>query len=587
VAAPSPVDLQILSFNDYHGQVDPPTSGNASVPGLTGTYGGSEYLATTLKNLRAGKKNSLTVAAGDLIGASPIVSGLFHDEPSVESLNAMQLDVSSVGNHEFDEGVTELLRMQYGGCRTDSGCYLPTPYPGAAFPWLSANVTWKDGVKAPKPADGYGSWFQRSTGRTILPPTWVEEIDDIKVGFIGLTLEGTNLLVAQAGIKDVTFKDEVASANQAAADLAQRGVKAIVVLVHEGGVPPTGVTYDFPCTGDTGAQAISGPIVDIARNLDSKIDMVISGHTHQPYTCLIKDPAGQPRSVTSAYAFGRLVTETTLKLDRRTKDVIRSSVMSANRPVARTVAKDPALTAILTTWQALAAPIANRPVGSITGEATKDITRAFGPGPTFAPDNRAEESALADLIADAQLDRTAANGAQIAFMNSGGVRNDLTYTGSPAGEGDGNVTYGEAFLVQPFSNSLITLTLTGAQIERMLEQQFLTTRSRQVLIHGVSRGFTYSYSASAQFGDKIDPTSIKLNGVTIDPTTSYRVTVNNFLADGGDGFSVFSTEGTDRVGGGIDLDEFVAWLGANSPVTAPAVDPTTRDLVNPRITITQ
>ncbi len=608
VAAPSPVDLQILSFNDYHGQVDLPSGGNATLPGVGAPapgepvpqFGGAQYLATTLKTLRAGKKNTLTVAAGDLIGASPIVSGLFHDEPSIESLNAMRLDVSSVGNHEFDEGVTELLRMQYGGCRADSGCYLPNKFPGARFGYLAANVVYNNGVKVKAPAGSrnYGDWFKSRTGRTVLPPTWVKEIDDIKVGFIGMTLESTSELVAQAGVKDVTFKDEVVSANLAAADLAQRGVRAIVVLIHEGGLPPSGAAYNFPCTGENTGSSISGPIVDIAKGLDARIDMVISGHTHQPYTCVIPDPAGKPRWVTSAYAFGRLVTESNLQLDRRTKDVIRSSVTAVNRPVARTVAPDPQQTSILTKWQALAAPIANRAVGSMT--ATDDftrafgITRAFGPAtppandpngtPTFSTDNRAEESALGDLIADAQLDRTAANGAQIAFMNSGGIRADLSYAGSAAGEGDGNITYGEAFLVQPFSNSLVTLTLTGAQIEQALEQQFIATRSRPILINGVSRGFAYTYSASAPFGDKIDPASITLNGTVIDPAASYRVTVNNFLADGGDGFAAFRS-GTNRVGGGIDLDEFVAWLGANSPVTSLAVNPTTRDLVSPRITI--
>jgi len=385
-----------------------------------------------------------------------------------------------------------------------------------------------------------------------------------------MTLEATSELVAQAGIKDVTFTDEVTTANLAAADLAQRGVKAIVVLVHEGGVPPSGVAYDFPCTGENTGPSISGPIVAIAEHLDPRIDLVVSGHTHQPYTCVIPDPARQPRWVTSAMSYGRLVTETNLKLDRRSKDVIRSSVTAVNRPVARTVAPDPVETAIIAKWDALSAPIANRVVGSITA----DITRATNADGT--PDNRAAESSLADLIADSQLDRTAVNGAQIAFMNSGGVRADLLYAGSAAGEGGGNVTYGEAFGVQPFSNTLVTLTLTGAQIDTVLEQQFNPARSRPVLINGVSRGFTYTYKASALQGSKIDPTSIKLNGVTIDPAATYRVTVNSFLADGGDGFAELA-KGTNRVGGGVDLDEFVAWLGANSPVTGPTPNRITVD----------
>lgn len=564
VAAPTPVDLQILSFNDYHGHLKPPSGADSQLPGQGATaHGGVEYLSSTLSALRAGKKNTLTVAAGDLIGGSPFLSGLFHDEPSVESLNALKLNVSSVGNHEFDEGVSELLRMQYGGCRTDSGCYLPTPYRGARFQYLAANVAYANGVKVKAPAGSrdYGDWFRSRTGRTILPPTWVKEVGDVKVGFIGMTLEATPELVAQAGIKNVTFKDEVASANLAAADLAQRGVKAIVVLIHEGGVPPTGAAYNFPCTGENTGSSISGPIVEIARNLDARIDMVVSGHTHQPYTCMIPDPAGNPRSVTSAMAFGRLVTETNLKLDRRTKDVIRSSVVAVNRPVLRTVTPDPVQSAIIAKWDALSAPLGNRLVGSITA----DIKRATNADGT--PDNRAAESSLGDLIADAQLDRTTANGAQIAFMNSGGVRADLLYAGSPAGEGDGQVTYSEAFAVQPFGNLLVTLTLTGAQIDTVLEQQFNSARSRPILINGVSRGFTYSYSASAPQGSKIDPATIKLDGVTLSPTATYRVTVNNFLADGGDGFAELKN-GTNRVGGGVDLDEFVAWLGTH-PATAP------------------
>jgi 5'-nucleotidase len=560
VADPATTDLQILSFNDYHGNLEPPTGSNGRLPGQPSTtfFGGVEYLSSTLTQLRAGHRNTLTVAAGDLIGASPIVSGLFHDEPGIESLNALKLDVSSVGNHEFDEGVTELLRMQYGGCRADTGCYQPTGFPGARFPYLAANVVYKDGVTVPrvKGADDYGSWFRQSTGRTVLPPTWVKEVGDVKVGFIGMTLKGTPELVAQAGIRDVDFRDEVATANLAAADLSRRGVKAIVVLIHEGGLPPSGAAFDYPCNSAGGTASISGPIVAIAQNLSPAIDLVVSGHTHQPYTCMIPDPAGNPRSVTSASSYGRLVTETNLLVDRRTKDVVRSSVTAVNHPVVRTIAADPVESSIVTRWQTLAAPIASRPVGTITADITRSTTRDG-------------ESSLADLIADAQLDRTVGNGAQIALMNPGGVRDNLTYAGSATGGADGQVTYGEAFSVQPFANTLVTMTLTGAQLHAVLEQQ-LATRSGvdSMLALGISKGLTFTWSASAAKGSKIDPASITLNGVAVDPAASYRVTVNSFLADGGDSFTTF-VQGTSRIGGGVDLDEFVAWLGANSPVTGP------------------
>ncbi|MGD9959459.1 bifunctional metallophosphatase/5'-nucleotidase [Nocardioides sp.] len=563
---PRPVALQILSFNDYHGHLEPPTGSDGTITGAAGpvTAGGVAYLTSHLRTLRENHKNSLTVAAGDLIGGSPFLSGLFKDEPSVETLNALGLDVSSVGNHEFDEGVPELLRMQYGGCHPVEGCFDADGYSGADFPWLAANVAYKDGVRAPrirKASPAYGSWFRKSTGRTVLPPTWVTKVGGIKVGFIGMTLEGTPELVAQAGIRDVDFFDEVESANLAARDLRKRqGVRAIVVLLHEGGLPPTGSSFDYDCnTGDT--PALSGPIVTIAQGLSSSIDLVVTGHTHQPYVCNIPDPSGADRYVTSASSFGRVVTETNLLLDRRTKDVIRSSVVSANHAITRDVTPAQDQVDIIEKWKAISAPLANRVIGSITANITRSITRD-------------SESSLADLIADAQLDATDGAGdgnAVMAFMNPGGVRADLTYATSTAGEGDGNVTYGEAFTVQPFGNLLVSMSLTGAQIETMLEQQWVTQADGSVrFLHlGVSAGVAYSWSASAPVGNKVDPASITLNGTPVDPAATYRVTVNSFLADGGDGFTVLR-DGTDRVGGGVDLDAFNAYLTANSPVAPPS-----------------
>ncbi|MFN0284421.1 MAG: bifunctional metallophosphatase/5'-nucleotidase [Kineosporiaceae bacterium] len=567
-ARPRPVDLQILSFNDYHGHLEPPAGADGRLPGRPSTegYGGVEYLSSTLSALRTGHRNTLTVAAGDLIGASPVVSGLFHDEPSVESLNTLGLDVSSVGNHEFDEGATELLRMQYGGCHPVEGCFDEDGFSGARFPWLAANVTYKPGVRAPRPVKSYGWWFERRTGRTVLPPTWVTKVEGIKVGFIGMTLEGTPELVAQAGIKDLDFRDEVVSAGLAARDLRKQGVNAIVVLVHEGGLPPSGAAFDFPCNSAGGAAAISGPIVQIAKDLDPSIDLVVSGHTHQPYTCVIPDPAGNARAVTSAMSFGRLVTETSLQLDRRTKDVVRSSVTSANRPVARTTA-DPAQTAVVSKWKALAAPLANRRVGSWSSPTGTDITRSL---------TRDTESALGDLIADAQLDRTRVNGAQIALMNPGGVRADLIWASSPAGEGDGVVTYGEAFAVQPFANTLVTMTLTGAQLKTVLEQQWAVRSGTETFLHlGISNGLTYSYAPTAPLGSRIVAGTLKLGGVLVDPATAYRVTVNSFLADGGDSF-VELRNGTNRVGGGVDLDELINYLGANEGLVPPVPNRATK-----------
>ena len=575
VKPPPTVDLQILSFNDYHGHLAPPTGNDGLLttvaanpgttpptPATTVTAGGVEYLTTHLKALRAGHPNSLTVAAGDLVGGSPFLSGLFKDEPSIETLDTLGLDVSSVGNHEFDEGVPELLRIQYGGCSPVDGCYDADGYGGAAFDYLAANVTYRPGVTVTKPAGArkYGSWWRgSSTGRTVLPPTAIRTVGGIRVGFIGMTLESTPTLVAQAGIRDVDFGDEVTTANAAARDLRAKGVKAIVVLLHEGGLPPAGAKFDYACNAG-GDAALSGPIVDIAKNLAPSIDLVVTGHTHQPYTCNIPDPNGRPRWVTSAASYGRVVTETELTLDRRTQDVVRSSVTSVNHAVTRDVAADPDQTATIAKWNALAAPVANRLVGSIATDITRSVTRDA-------------ESSLNDLIADAQLAATdgAGDGAAVmAFMNPGGVRADLTFGPSPAGEAPGAVTYGEAFTVQPFGNLLVSMTLTGAQIDTLLEQQWSTNPSRAAFLHlGISNGVTFEWSRSAPVGQKVDPASIRLNGVTIDPAGSYRVTVNSFLADGGDGFTVL-TQGTGRVGGGGDLDAFIAYLAANPGIAPPA-----------------
>jgi 5'-nucleotidase len=332
------------------------------------------------------------------------------------------------------------------------------------------------------------------------------------------------------------------------------------VLLHEGGLPPAGATFDYACNTGS-AAALSGPIVDIAKNLSPTIDLVVTGHTHQPYTCNIPDPAGHSRWVTSAASFGRVITETELKLDPRTRDVIRSSVTSVNHAVTRTVTPAADQTAAIAKWKGLSDPIANRVIGRITADITRSVSRDG-------------ESSLGDLVADAQLAATSAagaGGAQVAFMNPGGVRTDLLYRGSTAGEGDGNVTYGESFTVQPFGNLLVSLTLTGAQIDTLLEQQWVTQTDGSVrFLHlGVSNGFTYTRSLSAPVGSKVDAASIKLGAVPIDPAASYRVTVNSFLADGGDGFTVLK-EGTDRLGGGIDLDALNTYLAANSPVTGPA-----------------
>jgi 5'-nucleotidase len=518
----SVVEVQVLALNDFHGNLLPPAGSSGRVGSVDA--GGAEYLATHVRNLEQTNKNSIVVSAGDLIGASPLLSALFHDEPTIEAMNAIGLDINAVGNHEFDEGTTELLRMQNGGCHPVDGCLDGDGFAGADFEFLAANVV------------------NESTGKTLFPAYTIRNFNGAKVAFIGMTLEGTPSIVSPAGVAGFDFLDEADTVNALIPEL-RKSVAAVVVVVHEGGV-------QSPGPGDiNGCVGISGPIVDIVNRLDDRVDLVISGHTHQPYNCVIDD-----KPVTSAFSFGRLVTDIDMRVDRAKKEVTQISVN--NRIVTRDVPKAADITALIDRYNVIAAPIANRVIGSIT----TDITRAA---------NAAGESSLGDVIADAQLDATDDPGfgdAVVAFMNPGGIRADFTFAPSPAGEAPGDVTYGEMFTVQPFGNSLVTMTLTGVQIDTLLEQQFngcgIQNANR---ILQVSEGFTYSWSSSAPACSKVDPDSIQIDGVTVDPAASYRVTVNSFLADGGDNFAVL-VQGTDRLGGEVDTDALEKYFQANSPV---------------------
>jgi 5'-nucleotidase len=526
------VDVQILAVNDFHGNLLPPSGSSgrviivdnpAPIPDVTVDAGGVEYLSTHVSALRATNPNTVFVSAGDMIGATPLLSALFHDEPTIEAFNHMGLDFNAVGNHEFDEGSTELLRMQNGGCHPVDGCLDGTGFDGADFQYLAANVVWED------------------TGKTLFPAYGIRNFAGVKVAFIGMTLEGTPNIVTPSGVAGLDFKDEADTVNALIRTLKKRGIETIVVLIHEGGFP-TGLYNECP--------GISGPIVDIVQRTDDEVDLFVTGHTHQGYNCVID---GRP--VSSALSFGRLVTDIDMTLNRNTKEPVSISVN--NVIITRTVEKDSFLTALIDAYNAVAAPLANRVIGSITA----DITRTA---------NAAGESALGDVIADGQLDATNDPGfgdAVVAFMNPGGIRADLIYSQISGGELPGEVTYGEMFTVQPFGNSLVTMTLTGAQIETLLEQQFAgcVTATTPNRILQVSEGFAYTWDLDAPACNKVDPSTIMINGVTVDPAANYRVTVNSFLADGGDSFPILVL-GTDRLGGAVDTDAFEAYFAANSPV---------------------
>ncbi|PGH49189.1 bifunctional UDP-sugar hydrolase/5'-nucleotidase [Streptomyces sp. Ru87] len=544
------VDVQLLSFNDFHGNLEPPSgsSGRVTHEHADGTTeeidaGGVEYLATSLREARKGNPWSVTAAAGDMVGASPLLSGLFHDEPTIEAMNKLGLDVSGVGNHEFDEGRTELQRLQEGGCHPEDGCAEEgRVFEGADFPYLAANVT------------------DEKTGEPILAPYTIWERKGVRIGFIGVTLEGTANIVSAEGIKGLEFHDEAETVNKYAEELERKGVKSVVALIHEGGEPAS-KAYNYDCDSPGPGDGVSGPIAEIARNITPRVDALVTGHTHQAYACTIPDPAGNPRTVTSASSFGRLYTDTTLTYDRRTKDIVRTGVESANHIVRRDQPKAADMTSLVERWNELAAPIANRPIGHITADIP-----GRGAG-TY-------ESPLGDVISDAQLAAMAPEdkgGAEIALMNPGGIRADLTHAAS-GGEGDGVVTYGEAFTVQPFTNMMTAVDLTGEQLITALQQQVSGSNEASPKILQVSEGLTYTLDLTKSGADRIVTDSVRLNGEPIDPQRSYRVAMNEFLSGGGDGFAVFK-EGGDKLVGGSDLEAFEAYLAEHATEDAPLAPP--------------
>ena len=559
--------VQLLSFNDFHGNLETPSgSSGRNVVGhaidpetgkpvdVTRDAGGVAYLATHLEQARRGHRNTLTVAAGDIIGASPLLSAAFHDEPTIESMNKLGLDVTAVGNHEFDEGYKELQRMAAGGCIADgpdgannqNSCPDHT-FKGADFDYLAANVKYA------------------GTNQTILPSYAIKNVHGARIGFIGMTLQDTPSIVTASGVAGLEFTDEVKTANALVPVLRRQGVNAIVVLIHQGGLPvkqqwtdpDSGTThavnpdYDYTC-GKGGSLAPTSPILPIAAGLDPAIDLVVSGHTHQPYVCDVPDPDHQPRLVTSASSFGRLFTETDLLYDRRTRDIVRGSVKGSNVQVTRDVAPDAAQTSLVDLYKKLVTPIASKVIGHITTDVTG------------AP-SAAGESALGDLIADAQLaDDSVVTGGQkpvIAFMNPGGIRTDLTAENSKYGEPKGDVTYEEAFNVQPFNNYLVSMTLTGQQVYDLLAQQVTGANAASRKVLQVSKGFSYELGPSGAVDG-----SVELDGTPIDKAKSYRIVTNNFLADGGDGFPAFRG-GQSKYVGGLDIDAFSDYLTTHSPYT--------------------
>jgi 5'-nucleotidase len=463
------VELRIVAFNDFHGHIER-----------------AALMAGAIRDLRANASHTIVVAAGDLVGASPIESSLLRDEPAVDLLGRLGLEVSAAGNHEFDHGVQELVRLQKR----------------AGYDWLAANVV------------------ERASGRTLLPPYAIREFGGVAVAFIGVALRSTPQIVSPAGVRGYEFRDEAASVNALVPELRARGVEAIVVLIHEGGrssTPP----------GADGCANFEGPIIGIVKRLDRAVDLVVSGHTHEAYTCEVDG-----RTVTSALSYGRVLTAIDVTLDRATRDVKTARAKNYVLESAGFVA-DPHIAAEVTRVKAISAPRAERVVGHMRGELTQSP-------------NESGESNLGDVVAHAHLEAMRPAGAQAAFTNPGGLRAPIAGRG-PRGE----VTFGQLYAAQPFGNNLVAITLTGAQVLRVLESQWRSAAQRVRILQVA--GITYSWDGSKPPGQRVIRGSVRVAGAPIEPGASYRIVVNSYLADGGDGFSVFR-EGADRQGGPLDVE---------------------------------
>ena len=517
------VPLQILAINDFHGNI-------ATSSSLFGGVGRSDFLAANILKAEAGARNSIFVSAGDLIGASPLISALFHDEPTIEAMNIMGLDLNAVGNHEFDEGPAELLRMANGGTLPTDGDLDGTLFKGADFEFLAANVL-------------------DESGRTLFAPFSVRDFGGVPVAFIGMTLRGTRFTATPSGVAGLTFNDEVETVNQLIPQLTRRGIQSFVVLLHEGGRSPGGQS---DCEG-----GLSGPIADITRDLDDAVDLVIAGHTNDEFVCEIDG-----KWVTMADNQGCLFTDIDVTLNTFSFDM--SIVAINNVPNLRVGRPVVEVTRLINKYQVLESELSK----SVIGRTTSSISRTG---------NDAGESALGDVIADAQLAATASRangGADVAFMNPAGIDADILFKRS-GGERHGEFTFGEAFDTQPVGNGLVTMTLTGIQIDALLDQQFDNPGRGDNRILQVSAGFAYTWSASAPAGQRVGQSTITIDGVPVVANEHYRVTVNSFIAGGGDNFAVLRS-GTDRLSGVVDLDALVTYFNANSPIAPGAQDRITR-----------
>ncbi len=548
----APLTVRIIGINDFHGNLEPPRQGiehvTAAGERVRVPVGGAAFLATAIDALRAGNPHHLTVSAGDLIGGTPIISSLFLDEPTIGVMNRIALDFNAVGNHEFDRGRGELQRMQHGGCgkfTSREPCAVERPFAGAKFRFLAANVV-------------------TETGETQFAASAIRRFGSgkraVDVGVIGLTLKDTPNLASPSGLVGLTFKDEAETINREVERLKRKGAEAVVVLIHQGLY--TKVNYN-----DKSCGGVSGDLLKVLERLDPRVDLVVSGHTHWAYVCdyAAIDPARR-FVVTSAGLWGEFVTAIDLGIDPASGKVVTRAannhpvqsesytgsfgVVPLTEQVPRYAPRSD-IAAYVATYAAAVKSAATRVVGRISG------------GPAFKPALAIHETALGNLIADIQLAATRApdrGGAEIALMNNTGIRADLV----PGP--DGTVTFGQIYAVQPFANTLVTKSFTGRQLKALLEQQFDGQSFDQAF--SPSAGFSFGFDLSRPLGSRVFDAA--LNGAPIEDARTYRVTMNSFLAGGGDSFTIFR-DGGNALNGAVDLEATEEWLRAAESRAFPAI----------------
>lgn len=524
-APQAPIEINLVAMNDFHGNLEASKFTHTGPDGkpVTVQAGGIEAMAAAVHAWRAQDPQLVLVGAGDLVGGTPAVSSMWNDEPTINALNLLGMNFSSVGNHEFDSGRIELMRKQKGGCdtpRADKACKLAPDFSGAKFQYLAANVV------------------DKATGKAFLPAWRIEEVRGVKIGFVGAVLKGTPELVLASGIEGLAFQDEATAINRVLPELRAAGATVFIVLIHEGGTT-TEPYHKQDCS------QLSGPIVDISRKLDPAVRLVVSGHTHRGYQCKVDG-----RTITQAEYAGHMLTRIKLTVDPATRTLQQ---VDTNNVVVKPgdFPQVPAVASYVATVKQRGQAALARPVGHM---AVRSVERRLNP---------AGESPLGGIVADAVLSATRSQGADIGLINTAGVRKDLE-SGT-----DGVVTYGQAQAVLPFANTLVVMELTGSQLVEMLEMQWLRegVDARHSMLQ-VSKNFSYQWDSERPRGARVVPGSVLLDGQPIVAGKVYRVAANNFLAEGGDGFPIF-TKVPKRDTQIVDIDAFLAYL-AKDALAQPA-----------------